>query len=89
MRLIAKNYCVKRPSETYALYKMSKHVPSKRNIVRNNLLFNSIGRMPFDGLSNLESLDVKLIDIKFYSLFTHLKIDVSSRSFGYFFKYSF
>ena len=89
MRLIAKNYCVTRPNHTNAFYKMSSHSPSKRNIIRSNLLFTSITRMMSDGISNIESLNVKIADIKFYSLFTHLKIDVNSRNYCYFFKYLF
>jgi len=85
MRLIGKNWCITRPNETFALYKMSSHKPSTRNLIRDKLLFTSIIRMNSDGISNLEDLEIKVLDVKFYALFVHLKIDVKSRSFGYFF----
>lgn len=89
MRLVGKNLCVTRPNETYALYKMSQHLPSKRNWIslnlmhssNDNLLFTSIIRMNSDGLANLENLSVKVVDVKSYALFTHLLIDVKSRSY--------
>ncbi len=89
MRLIAKSYCVTRPKETYALYKMSEHSPSKRDWLKTNLmftrndklLFTSIIRMDSDGLSDLKNLRVKIVDIHSYALFTHLLIDVGPRKF--------
>lgn len=86
MRLIGKDLCITRPNETFALYKMSNHEPSARNLIRNNLLFTSIIRMNSDGISNLEDLKISVVSLKSYALFVHLKIDLKSRSFEYFFK---
>ena len=76
MRMIAKDICVKRPLKEHALYKMSSHKSSKRNPNRRKLLFSSIERMNADGLSNLAALDVRIVDVKLYNLFTHLKVHV-------------
>jgi hypothetical protein len=76
MRMIAKEVCVKRPSRDHALYKMSRHRASKRNPKRERLLFTSIMRMSNDGLNNLVQLGIKIVDVQFYNLFTHIKIDV-------------
>ena len=89
MRLIAKNYCVTRPNQAYALYKMSEHLPSKKDWLNinlmltfnDNLLFTSIIRMNSDGLGDLENLNVKIVHINFYALFTHLLVDVGPRKF--------
>lgn len=86
MRLIGKDLCITRPNETFALYKMSNHEPSARNLIRNNLLFTSIIRMNSDGISNLEDLKISVVSFKSYALFVLLKIDLKSRSFEYFFK---
>ena len=52
--------------------------------MRVNLLYNSIKRMPHDGLSNLHNLNVKVIEVKMYALCTFLRIYVSEASDDYF-----
>jgi hypothetical protein len=84
MRMIAEDVCVKRPDSHYSIYKMSSHLPSKRNPIRKNLLFSSVLRMYNDGLTNIFKLNVSIFKIKDYSFFTHLKIHVGKRSKNYF-----
>ncbi len=88
MRMIAKNVCIKRPDKLDALYKMSNHTESERNPVRENLLFSSVKRMSSDGLNDLDSSNVTVVDVKKLALYTHLKIYVGKRSSNYFIKYN-
>ena len=88
MRMIAQGICVKRPSQHNALYKMSRHDESKRNPVRESLLFSSTLRMKTDGLSNLRDLHVRIIDVAYHNLFTHLKVNVGKLNSDYYQKYS-
>ena len=78
MRMLANNVCVRRPPSNYATYAMAKHKPSVQNPNREALLFESVKRMSYDGLSNLKSLGVRIKNIEYYSLFTHLNIFVGS-----------
>lgn len=87
IRMLAKKVCVKRPSEFVSLYKMSNHKPSQRNPLRLNLLFSSVERQPIDGVSNLYELGVEVTDVKFYNLFTHIKVDVKEPDANYAEKY--
>jgi hypothetical protein len=84
MRMIAEDVCVKRPGSFYSIYKMSSHIPSKRNPIRNSLLFSSVSRMYNDGLTNIYKLNVSVVTINDYSFFTHLKIHVGKRNKNYF-----
>lgn len=88
MRMIAHGICVKRPSRLTALYKMSEHDESKRNPVRESLLFSSIVRMRSDGLRNLHNLNVQIVDVAYYNLFTLLKVNVGKQTPDYYQKYS-
>ncbi len=83
IRLIKNDVCVTRPDPTFAIYKMSNHTRSIRNPVRENLLFGSAKRMKYDGLSNIEKINVTFIEIKNYPLFTHLKINVGKQELDY------
>jgi hypothetical protein len=58
---------------------MSYHSSSKRNPVREKLLFHSVERMKYDGLSNVDYLNVTVLDVQNYALYTQLKIHVGSR----------
>ena len=78
MRMLANNVCVRRPPSNYATYVMAAHKPSIPNPNREALLFESVKRMSYDGLSNLKSLGVRIKNIEYYSLFTHLNIFVGS-----------
>jgi hypothetical protein len=35
--------------------------------------------MPNDGLNNLKSLGVRIVDVEYYALFTHLSIHVGKQ----------
>ena len=86
--MIFKDICVTRPYIKHGIYKMADHVSSARNPIRVNLLYTAVERMKYDGLSNLEKLNVKIIDVRNYSLYTHLKINVDKRDPEYFKKYA-
>lgn len=88
MRMIAKDVCITRPEASKALYKMSNHSESLKNPVRETLLFSSIKRMNEDGLSNLNKLNLSIVDAKSYALYTHLRIDVGKRMPDYYQKYN-
>jgi hypothetical protein len=79
MRMLANNVCVRRPPSNYATYVMAAHKPSIPNPNREALLFESVKRMSYDGLSNLKSLGVKIKEVEYYALFTHLNIHVGSQ----------
>ncbi len=79
IRLIKNDVCVTRPKTEYAIYKMSYHSSSKRNPVRENLLFNSATRMKYDGLSNIEYLNVTILNVQNYALYTRMQIHVGIR----------
>ncbi|RMZ93760.1 Beta-1-4-N-acetylgalactosaminyltransferase bre-4 [Brachionus plicatilis] len=74
IRMIVNDVCVRRPDSNYALFKMSYHGKSKRNPVRENLLFSTTKRMKKDGLSNFYRLNIKTSEEKKYPLFTILKV---------------
>ena len=76
MRMLSKNVCVRRPLFTLGTYAMASHKPSVVNPNRNTLLFTSVKRMESDGLSNLKNLGVRIVDVEYYALFTHLSIHV-------------
>ena len=80
MRMLAKNVCVRRPLSTFGTYAMVSHKPSIVNPNRESLLFSSVKRMSKDGLYNLKSLGVKIVDIEYYALFTHLSIHVGQQA---------
>lgn len=89
MRMIAKDVCINRPNQEFAVYKMSNHTESERNPVRENLLFSSVVRMKEEGLSNLYRLNVSIVNVQRKALFTHLKVYIGQRSSSYFKKYNF
>lgn len=76
MRMIKKNLCVQRPSFEHAIYSMSAHKPSKVNPDRVSLLYESVKRMDYDGLNNLDKVGVEIMNVEFYALYTHLSINV-------------
>lgn len=76
MRMLAKNVCVRRPLFTFGTYAMANHKPSVANPNREALLFSSVKRMSNDGLTNLKNLGVRIVDVEYYALFTHLSIHV-------------
>ncbi len=80
--------CVNRPNPLYSIYKMEKHLESKKNPIREKMLFSSIKRMPLDGLAQIDSVNVSIISIDNFFLFTRLNIDVGKRSVDYFTKYT-
>lgn len=82
MRMLAKNVCVRRPLFSFGTYAMVKHKPSVVNPNREVLLFSSVKRMSNDGLSNLKSLEIKIVDVEYYALYTHLSIHVGTQSEG-------
>lgn len=84
MRMISKDVCITRPSPSNGLYKMSNHSKSERNPLRESLLFSSVKRMYQDGLSNLDMLKTKVVNVREYSLFTHFLIEVGERDPNYF-----
>jgi hypothetical protein len=57
---------------------MSYHSSSQRNPVRENLLFRSAQRMKYDGLSNIDYLNVTIHNVKKYALYTRMQINVGS-----------
>jgi len=59
---------------------MASHKPSQENPNRNALLFPSVKRMSNDGLTNLKSLGVRVVDVEYYALFTHLLIHVGKQA---------
>ena len=87
MRMISKNVCVKRPNLLYSIYKMANHCVSEKNPIREKLLFSSIKRMSFDGLAQIDTVNVSIVSLDTFFLFTLLKIDVGTRSHDYFSKY--
>ena len=88
MRMIARKVCVKRPDLLYSIYKMAKHVASVRNPVRDKLLFSSVKRMAHDGLAQIDQVNVSVVSVKNFYMFTLLKINVGKRSKDYFLKYN-
>ena len=74
--MISKNICVKQPFYKNPIYKMSTHNKSTPNPIREKLLFKSVKRMSLDGLSNLDRLNVRIVKVELYALFTNLKIFV-------------
>jgi hypothetical protein len=85
--MLAKDMCIKRPSEEVSLYKMSSHKPSQKNPIRANLLFSTVIRMNYDGISNLKRAGVEVIDVKLYDLFTLVKVNVGEQEVNYIEKY--
>ena len=83
IRLIKKDICVTRPKSNHAMYKMSYHSSSKRNPVRENLLFNSAHRQTYDGLSSLLYLNVSIVNVQNFPLYTNIKINVGTRDPNY------
>jgi hypothetical protein len=77
--MLAKNVCVRRPLFSFGTYAMASHKPSTINPDRNTLLFSSVKRMSNDGLNNLKSLGVRIVDVEYYALFTHLSIHVGKQ----------
>lgn len=63
---------------------MLEHNPSQENPTRGNLLFDSVARRNYDGLSNLETLNLKIVQVIDYALYTLLKIDVNTMKTNYF-----
>ena len=88
MRIVSKNVCIKRPNNKYALYKMLNHKASVRNPVREGLLFSTINRMKIDGLNNLDKLNVSIVDVNKFALYTQLKIYVGKPHKNYWKKYN-
>ena len=80
MRMLSQQVCVRRPKFSFGQYAMASHKPSVANPDRESLLFSSVKRMTTDGLVNLKKLNVKIVDIEYYALFTHLSIDVGKPS---------
>ena len=76
--MLVNNVCVRRPPSMYATYAMAAHKPSEPNPNREALLFESVKRMNTDGLSNIKSLGVKILNVEYFALFTHLNIHVGS-----------
>ncbi|CAF0999018.1 unnamed protein product, partial [Brachionus calyciflorus] len=76
MRMLAKNVCIKRPKDEYAVYKMSGHKQSILNPNREKMLFSSVIKMNEDGLSNLNSLNLSILEEFKYPLFTKIVVDV-------------
>lgn len=74
--MLSKNVCVRRPPLMYATYAMAAHKPSVPNPNRKELLFESVKRMNNDGLTNIKSLGVKILNVEYFALFTHLNIHV-------------
>lgn len=87
--MIVNDVCIRRPDSSYALFKMSYHGVSKRNPVRENLLFSTIKRMKKDGLSNFYRLNIKTSEEKKYPLFTVLEVNVGTMPTNYVNKYNF
>ena len=75
--MLARNICIKRPRDEYAIYRMSGHKASIRNPERREYLFSSIIKMKIDGLSNLDQLNVTLIGTYEYPVFTKILVNVS------------
>ncbi len=76
MRMIAKDVCVMRPHLNYSIYLMVSHKKSVPNPNRVDRLFRSIDRMNYDGLNNVGSLNSSIVSVTYFSLFTHLSINV-------------
>lgn len=87
--MIVNDVCVQRPDSNYALFKMSYHGKSKRNPVRENLLFSTTKRMRKDGLSDYYRLNINSSEEKKYPFFTVLKVNVGSMPKNYINKYNF
>lgn len=88
MRMIAKNVCINRPRHENALFRMLNHTKSEKNPVRENLLFSSVVRMNSDGLSNINQVNVSVVEVRQYDILTHLRIFTGQPSSNYFEKYS-
>jgi len=88
MRMIAKSICIRRPLDENALYRMFYHMKSEKNQVRTNLLFTSVIRMNSDGLSNINQINVTVLEAYKYRMLIHLKIYTGQPSSEYFAKYA-
>ena len=87
MRMIAKDICVKRPDQSFSIYKMSNHKASEKNPVREKMLFTSVIRMNKDGLNNLNKQNISVVSVKKKALYTLLTINVGRRSEDFFDKF--
>lgn len=86
--MLAKDVCVRRPMPNYALYKMSFHNKSKKNPVRESILFSTLARMKKDGLSNFYRLNLETLNEKKFSIFSNIKINVGSQPQNYIQKFN-